>query len=71
METVQSYRGAVRIRRACDMWPWWRASVGSRLFPPLISSRKDLGSAVFTIAHEWTHHFLLIHPLGREYFFQR
>ena len=42
---------------------------GIALFPPLISSRKDLGSAVFTIAHEWTHHFLLIHPLGREYFF--
>ena len=42
---------------------------GIALFPPLISSRKDLGSAVFTIAHEWTHHYLLIHPLGREYFF--
>ncbi len=42
---------------------------GIALFPPLISSRRDLGSAVFTIAHEWTHHFLLIHPLGREYFF--
>ena len=42
---------------------------GIALFPPLISPRKDLGSAVFTIAHEWTHHYLLIHPLGREYFF--
>ena len=42
---------------------------GIALFPPLISSRKDIGSAVFTIAHEWTHHFLLVHPLGREYFF--
>ena len=51
------------------MWAWWRESAVSRCFPPLISSRKDIGSAVFTIAHEWTHHFLLVHPLGREYFF--
>lgn len=42
---------------------------GIALFPPLIPPKQELGSAVFTIAHEWTHQYLLIDPLGRAYFF--
>ncbi|MGE0228473.1 MAG: hypothetical protein AB7I38_06510 [Dehalococcoidia bacterium] len=41
---------------------------GLSLFPAVISNRDGYEGTVDTVAHEWTHHYLSVFPLGREYF---
>jgi hypothetical protein len=40
---------------------------GVGLFPAMILERSDINFLVNTIAHEWGHHWLSLHPLGIRY----
>lgn len=41
---------------------------GLSLYPAVVSNRDGYEDTVETVAHEWTHHYLSIYPLGRDYF---
>lgn len=41
---------------------------GLSLYPAVVSNRDSYEETVDTVAHEWTHHYLSIYPLGRDYF---
>lgn len=41
---------------------------GLASYPALVSDRQSFRSAVHTIAHEWLHHYWVLHPLGRAYY---
>jgi hypothetical protein len=41
---------------------------GLSTYPAVVSNRDDYIDTVATAAHEWTHHYLSIYPLGRDYF---
>ena len=41
---------------------------GVATYPSLIREGRSLRSTLRTAAHEWTHHYLTFHPLGRGYF---
>ena len=47
------------------------ASGGVAAYPAIVSSGASYGETVSTAAHEWTHHYLLLTPLGRHYFASR
>ncbi|HEX76845.1 MAG TPA: hypothetical protein G4O03_00275 [Dehalococcoidia bacterium] len=40
---------------------------GVATYPSLLADTVSLEDALSTIAHEWTHHFLVFYPLGRHY----
>jgi hypothetical protein len=40
---------------------------GVGLFPAMVLERSDINFLVNTIAHEWGHHWLSLHPLGLSY----
>ncbi len=40
---------------------------GIATYPAIIPDSARLGPTLTTSAHEWTHHFLAFHPLGRAY----
>jgi hypothetical protein len=44
---------------------------GYATYPAVIPLGGDYETALETIAHEWTHHFLTFHPLGQRYFTSR
>jgi hypothetical protein len=41
---------------------------GISTYPAVVSNRDDYLDTVATAAHEWTHHYLSVYPLGRSYF---
>lgn len=40
---------------------------GVATYPSMVSETASLNFTLSTIAHEWMHHYLLFHPLGRSY----
>lgn len=50
----------------------WSALVeptgGYSTYPTIISATSPLGFALETISHEWSHTYLFLHPLGRNFF---
>ena len=50
-------------------WSAWIGGVGGvATYPALIIPRADWYDALRLAAHEWLHHYLIFHPLGRAYF---
>ena len=50
-------------------WSAWIGGVGGvATYPALIIPRADWYDALRLAAHEWMHHYLIFHPLGRAYF---
>ena len=50
-------------------WSAWIGGVGGvATYPALIIPRTDWYDALRLAAHEWMHHYLIFHPLGRAYF---
>lgn len=41
---------------------------GLAAYPSMIPDDDSLSNLVITVAHEWTHHYLALHPLGMAYF---
>jgi hypothetical protein len=44
---------------------------GYATYPAVIPEGVEYYTAIETIAHEWTHHYLAFHPLGQRYFVSR
>ena len=40
---------------------------GLAAYPSMVPDFYDLRGTIATAAHEWTHHYLIFHPLGRQY----
>ena len=50
-------------------WSAWIGGIGGvATYPALIIPRADWYDALRLAAHEWLHHYLIFHPLGRAYF---
>lgn len=50
-------------------WSAWIGGVGGvATYPALMIPRADWYDALRLAAHEWLHHYLIFHPLGRAYF---
>ncbi len=50
-------------------WSAWIGGIGGvATYPALIIPRADWYDALRLAAHEWMHHYLIFHPLGRAYF---
>lgn len=40
---------------------------GVATYPAMVTDRDSLEFTVSTAAHEWVHHYMILHPLGRHY----
>ena len=50
-------------------WSAWVQSVGGvATYPALVIPRPTWGETLRLVGHEWVHHYLIFHPLGRAYF---
>ena len=50
-------------------WSAWVQSVGGvATYPALVIPRPTWGDTLRLVGHEWVHHYLIFHPLGRAYF---
>lgn len=63
------YGGIEAEIEAGGEWSAWIGGVGGvATYPALIIPRADWYDALRLAAHEWMHHYLIFHPLGRAYF---
>ena len=50
-------------------WSAWVQGVGGvATYPALVIPRPTWGETLRLVGHEWVHHYLIFHPLGRAYF---
>lgn len=57
-----------RIDRALDVSSLIEATGGYGAYPSMVLETPDLAWTLETVAHEWTHNYLVFRPLGWRYF---